>query len=153
MALITISADDVRVVKRSDMNQFTAPAGEAVNAGQYCRFNTSTGKFEYGKATSEAEIGNMSFIAEKTVAIGDALTGLGEGTILEVGNALSGLGYGALVYLGDTDGRLADAAGTVAFVAGVVVPGWAGTAKKLLKLTFKHDIAALEARVVALEGA
>jgi hypothetical protein len=70
-----------------------------------------------------------------------------------LGNALSSLNYGALVYVADTDGRRADAAGTVPFIGGVVVPGWAGTAKKLLRLMFKHDFAALEARVVALEGA
>lgn len=135
MALLTISADDVRVVKRSELTQLTAPAGEAINAGQYCRWNISTGKFEYGNASSSDEVGD-GFIAEKSVAIGDTLTAhKGPGVILDLGSALDGLNYGASVYLGDTDGRLADAAGTVSTVVGKVIPGWAGTAKKLLRLT------------------
>lgn len=135
MALLTISADDVRVVKRSELTQLTAPAGEAINAGQYCRWNTSTGKFEYGNGTTTGELGD-GFIAEKSVAIGDALTAhKGPGVILELGAALDGLAYGASVFVSDTDGRLADAAGTVSAVVGKVIPGWAGTAKKLLRLT------------------
>lgn len=135
MALLTITASDVRVVKRSELTQLTAPAGEAINAGQYCRWNTSTGKFEYGNATTTGEVGD-GFIAEKTVAIGDPLTAhKGPGVVIDLGSALDSLNYGASVYLGDTDGRLADAAGTVSTVVGKVIPGWAGTAKKLLRLT------------------
>lgn len=134
MALLTISADDVRVVKRSDLTQLTLPAGEAINAGQYCR-PSSAGKFEYGNGTTTGEVGD-GFIAEKSVAIGDPLTAhKGPGVVLDLGAALDGLSYGASVYLSDTDGRLADAAGTVSLVVGKVIPGWAGTAKKLLRLT------------------
>ena len=135
MALLTISADDVRVVKRSELTQLTAPAGEAINAGQYCRWNTSTGKFELGNGSSSGEVGD-GFIAEKTVAVGETLTAhKGPGVILDLGAALDGLNYAAPVYLSDTDGTLADSAGTVSTVVGKVVPGWAGTAKKLLRLT------------------
>lgn len=133
MATLTITPDNVRVVKGNDMSQFTAPVGEAINAGQYCRWNTSTGKFELGNATSAAEVGD-GFIAQKTVAIGDTLTGLKGPVVLDVGSALSSLNYGADVFLSDTDGTLADAAGTVSTKVGKVVPGWAGTAKKLLRL-------------------
>jgi hypothetical protein len=52
-----------------------------------------------------------------------------------VGDALSGIAYGVSVSLSDTDGTLADAAGTVSTVVGKVVPGWAGSAKKLLRLS------------------
>lgn len=133
MATLTISASNVRVVTRNNEHQHTAPAGEAFNAGQYIRWNTSTGKFELGNATSAAEVGD-GFIAERTAAVGDPATGLKGPVILEVGDALSSLNYGASVYLSDTDGTLADAAGTVSTVVGKVVPGWAGTAKKLLRL-------------------
>jgi len=149
MANLTIAAADVRE------HQHTAPAGEAITAGQYIRFST-TGKFELGKATTAGEVGD-GFIAEKSVAIGETVTGLKNPCLLDVGDALSGIAYGASVYLSDTDGTLADAAGTVPFIVGTVVSGWAGSAKKLLRLDFKYDaaavIAALDARVVALEGA
>ena len=151
MTTLVISAADVRAVRRGDEHQHTAPAGEAFSAGQYIRFS-SAGKFELGKATNNAEIGD-GFIAEKSVAIGEVATGLKNPCLLEVGDSLSGLAYGAPVYLSDTDGTLADAAGTVPFIVGTVVPGWAGSAKKVLRLEFKHDFAALVARVVALEGA
>ena len=134
MATLTISASNVRVVTRNSEHQHTAPAGEAFNAGQYIRWNTSTGKFELGNATSSGEVGD-GFIAERTAAVGDPATGLKGPVILDVGDALSSLNYGASVYLSDTDGTLADAAGTVSTVVGKVVPGWAGTAKKLLRLT------------------
>ncbi len=133
MTALTIAAADVRVVKRADEHQHTAPAGEAFNAGQYIRWNPSTGKFELGKATTTAEVGD-GHIAEKTAAIGDPVTGLKGPCLLDVGDALSGLNYGDSVYLSDTDGTLADAAGTVSTVVGKVVPGWAGSAKKLLRL-------------------
>lgn len=152
MANISITASDVRVVKRGDLNQHTAPAGEAITAGQYIRQDPSTGKFVLGNATTEAEIGD-GYIAENSAAIGDPVTGHKDPVYFDLGSALSGLNYGAKAFLSDTDGTLADAAGTIAFVAGKVVAGWAGSAKKLLRLELKHDFAALETRVVALEGA
>ena len=71
----------------------------------------------------------------KSVAIGEAVTGLKGPCVLDVGDALSGIAYGVSVFLSDTDGTLADAAGTVSTVVGKVVAGWAGSAKKLLRLT------------------
>ena len=133
MADLTITADNVRVVKRADEHQHTAPAVEAIVAGQYIRWSTA-GKFELGNATAAGEVGD-GFIAERDAAVGEPCTGLKGPTLLDVGDALSGLAYGASVYLSDTDGTLADAAGTVSTVVGKVVPGWAGSAKKLLRLT------------------
>lgn len=133
MANLTITADDVRVVRSADEHQHTAPAVEACTAGQYIRWSTA-GKFELGNATAAGEVGD-GFIALKDAAVGETVTGLKGPTLLDVGDALSGLAYGASVYLSDTDGTLADAAGTVSTVVGKVVPGWAGSAKKLLRLT------------------
>lgn len=152
MTNISITASNVRVVKRGDEHQHTAPAGEAIVAGQYIRQDPSTGKFVLGNATTEAEIGD-GYIAENSAAIGDTVTGHKEPVYLDFGSALSGLNYGAKVYLSDTDGTLADAAGTVAFVVGRVVAGWPGAAKKLLRIEMKNDFAALEARVGANEDA
>ncbi len=134
MTTLSITAANVRVARRADEHQHTAPAGEAFSAGQYIRWNTSTGKFELGNASSSGEVGD-GFIAENSAAVGDPATGLKGPVLLDVGDALSSLNYGASVYLSDTDGTLADAAGTVSTVVGKVVPGWAGTAKKLLRIT------------------
>lgn len=136
MTALTISVNDIRAVKRGDLNQLTLPAGEAIAAGQYIRPNTSTGKFELGKATTAAEVGD-GYIAERSAAIGETVTGLGRDCVIDVGSALSTLNYSAPAYLSDTDGTLADAAGTVPFIVGTVIPGWAGSAKKLLRLDFK----------------
>lgn len=134
MTAISITTSAVRVVKRADEHQHTAPAGEAFTAGQYVRQDPSTGKIVLGNATSAAEVGD-GFIAENSAAIGDPATCHKGPVILDVGDALSALNYGASVYLSDTDGTLADVAGTVSTVVGKVIAGWAGTAKKLLRLT------------------
>jgi hypothetical protein len=152
MTAISITASNVRVVKRSDQSQHTAPAGEAITAGQYIRQDPSTGKFVLGNATTKAEVGD-GFIAENSGAVGDAVTGHKNPVVIDVGDALSGLNYGAPAYLADTDGTLADAAGTEAFVVGKVVAGWAGSAKKLLRLEMQYDVAGLETRVDAAEVA
>jgi tetrahydromethanopterin S-methyltransferase subunit E len=57
-----------------------------------------------------------------------------EGYDLPVGEALDSLAYGAVVYLSNTDGTLADTAGTVSKKIGVVVPALAtvSTPDKLL---------------------
>ncbi len=133
MADLVIDNDDVRVVVRGNEHQHTAPAGEAIAAGQYIRWSTA-GKFELGNATAAGEVGD-GFIAEKDAAVGEPVTGVKGPTVLDVGDALSALAYGASVYLSDTDGTLATTAGTVSTVVGKVVPGWAGSAKKLLRLS------------------
>ena len=132
MADLTITADDVRLVRGGDEHQHTAPAGEAITAGQYIRWSTA-GKFELGNATAAGEVGD-GFIALKDAAVGEAVTGVKGPCLLEVGDALSAMAYGATVYLSDTDATLATTAGTVSTFVGTVVPGWAGSAKKLLRL-------------------
>ena len=133
MSNLLITADDVRVVRRADEHQHTAPAVEVIAAGQYIRWS-SAGKFELGNGSSAGEVGD-GYLAEKDAAVGEAVTGLKGPTLLDVGDALSGMAYGDSVFLSDTDGTLATTAGTVSTVVGKVVPGWAGSAKKLLRLT------------------
>lgn len=137
MANITITAADVRVVKRADEHQFTAPMLEACTAGQYIRLDPSTGKLALGNATTTAEIGD-GYIAEHSRAVGEANTALKGPCVLDVGSALSGLNFGDAVYLSITDGTLATAtpgAYGETKVVGYVVPGFGDTtAKKLLRL-------------------
>ena len=137
MGAITITAADVRVVKRADEHQLTAPMLEACTAGQYIRLDPSTGKFALGNATSAAEIGD-GYIAEHSRAIGEANTGLRGPCVLDLGSALDSLNFADTVYLSITDGQMFDstpgAYGTTK-VIGKVIPGFGNTtAKKLLRL-------------------
>ena len=137
MADLTITAADVRVVKRADEHQMSAPMLEACTAGQYIRTDPTTGKFRLGNATTLTEIGD-GFIAEHSRAIGEPNTGLKGPCVLDVGDALSGLDFGASVHLSITDGTLADAdsgAYGEALVVGTVIPAFGDTtAKKLMRL-------------------
>lgn len=145
MADLTITAGDVAPVK--SFVQFTGPAAETIAAGQYVRFDASTGKLTKGNASSSAEAADGG-IAINGGAAGTTLTAIHYG-IVDVGDALDALDYGATVFLSDTDGVLGDSAGTVSKEVGKVVPGWGHTtADKLLFVDLRH-----EASVSGLDGA
>lgn len=130
MANLSITASDVKVARIIEQLP-DGPADETVTAGQAVRYSTSTGKYTKANGTTAAE---ARIIGICTAVSGDGVTiSVMRRGFLEVGSALSGLNYDAAVYLSDTDGTLADAAGTVSTVVGRVVPGWAATtADKLL---------------------
>jgi hypothetical protein len=133
--LALVTANKIEVVK--SLEQLTLPAVEAITAGMVVRLDTSTGKFTKANATLAAEKRAYG-IATETVVAGQALTAIRKG-IMD-GYDLSGLAYDANVYMSDTDGMLADAAGTIEALAGRVIPGTAttlGTAyDKLLMVDF-----------------
>lgn len=120
IALVT--ADKIEVVE--SIIQMTLPAAEAITAGMAVRLDTTSGKFTKanGSAAGEARIWG---IATKTVASGMPVTAIRKGVM--DGWDLSGLNYDAAVYLSDTDGRLADANGTVNVAVGRVIPGTSTT--------------------------
>lgn len=131
MTNLTITAGDVGPVQV--VQQFTGPAVETIVAGQWVRFDSSTGKVALGNGTTAAEAidGGVALLGG---AAGTPITFVQQG-ILDVGDALDSLNFGVAVYLSDTDGTLADSAGTVSKVVGMVVPGWGHTtADKLLWL-------------------
>jgi hypothetical protein len=142
MALIALStkatADRaISIVRKPAHNdQASGIAGEAIVAGAPVRLDTTTGRFMNALGTT-APNARVIFIATRTVATGEAMTGV-RGCTLE-GYVLDTLAYDAPVYLSDTSGRLGDAAGTVSVVIGRVVPGFATTlgtaADKLLDVT------------------
>lgn len=128
MTNLSITAADVVAVKI--FKQFTGPSKEAFTRGQYVRL-ASDGFLELGNASSAGEVG-YGGIALTDGPVGAAATILLDG-LLDVGNALGGLAFAAAVYLSDTDGTLADSAGTVSTVVGKVVSAFgATTADKLL---------------------
>ena len=98
------------------------------------RYNTTTGKIEPGNATTAAEARVKGMALNTATQAGDTVTAIQKG-VVNVGDALDSLTYDDIVYLSDTDGTLADAAGTVSLVFGKVVPAWgATTADKLLDI-------------------
>jgi len=134
-ANLSITAADVKLVQAgSGEHQHTAPAIETIAAGQYIRYDGTTGKFALGNATNAGEVGEGYFALNSAIA-GEKVTGLKAPCVVDVGSALSALSFGDKVYVSDTDGTFADTAGTVSTVAGFVFPGWASTtARKLLAL-------------------
>lgn len=114
------TADKVDVVQ--SWEQLTLVAAEAIEAGALIRCNGTTGKFQNGNGSDMTE-GKFYGIATKSVAAGEAVTGIRRG-ILD-GWDLSGLNYWATVYASDTDGAISGTAGTKAVTVGYVAPGTA----------------------------
>lgn len=137
MADITITEVAPVVVNE---RQFTGPAGEAIAAGQYVRLDPTTGKIVKGNATTAAEARSGGIALTGAVA-GQTVTVAAQGAVLDVGDVLGDLDYDADVYLSDTDGKLADATGTVTKVVGRVIPAWGHTtADKLLEIRMTEAI-------------
>lgn len=115
-----------RVEVVESIEQMTLPAAEAITPGAPVRLDTSTGKFTNanGTTTGEARVYGIA-TGGAAIAAGEPVTAIRQGVM--DGFALSGLNYDAAVYLSDTDGRLADAAGTVSTVVGRVIPGTSTT--------------------------
>lgn len=121
MANIAVAtADKIEVVE--SIIQMTLVAAEAISAGAGVRIDTN-GKFTNGNGTTTTE-NDLYGIATKTVAAGEALTAIRKGVL--DGFTFS-QAYWAVIYVSDTDGRLADAAGTASKTVGRVIPATATT--------------------------
>lgn len=129
MANLTVTPANVKVAVYFEQMP-DGPVDEAVNAGQPVRYNTTTGRYTLANGSSAAEA--------RVIGVAVTTAGAPGLTISVVRKALVELGgisqaYDAAIYLSDTDGTLADSAGTVSTVVGRVVPAWgATTADKLL---------------------
>lgn len=120
--LALVTAGDAHVVE--SFEQITLPLGESINIGQIVRIDGTTGKLMKGNGTTSTEAGVYGVLASKDRA-GAVGTAIKHGVI--DGFALSALAYWAAVYASDTDGTLADAAGTVSKIVGRVIPATATT--------------------------
>ena len=114
------TADKVEVVE--SFIQATLPAAEAITAGAGVRIDTA-GKFTNGNGTSATE-NDLYGIAVKTVAAGETVTAIRKGVL---DGFVFSQAYNAKIYASDTDGRLADAAGTAEKIVGRVIPAWGQT--------------------------
>lgn len=118
MANISVlTAGKIEIVE--SLQQMTLPAAEAIVGGAPVRLDTTTGKWTNGNGTTAPEA-RIWGIATKSVAASEPLTAVRRGVL--DGFDLSGLNYDAALYASDTDGRIADAAGTVSTVIGRVIP-------------------------------
>ena len=131
MTNLVITPADVVPMDWGVYEKFTGPAVEAINAGQIVRLVTTTGQIALGNGTTAAEARILG-VSISTVVAGQTATAVKRG-IVNLGHALSAVAWDAPIYASDTDGTLADSAGTVSKIVGRVVPGWgATTADKLL---------------------
>lgn len=132
MADLTISTiRPIEVWEKAD-----GPTDETLAAGAAVRRDTTSAKFTKGNATAAGEAAIYGISLTKAHYAGQAITAVRRG-LVDVGNALDALAFGASVYLSNTDGALADAAGTVSVVVGTVVPMWSpssGTPDKVLRV-------------------
>lgn len=132
MANLTVVAAKVAPVQI--LEKFTGPAAEAITKGQYVRYNVTNGKIELGNGTLAAEARAGGIAIEGASVAGVTVTAVRKG-LIDVGDALDALTYDDDVFLSNTDGVLADVAGTVSTIIGTVVPAWgATTADKLLRV-------------------
>lgn len=120
--LALVTANRVRVVE--SLEQMTLPTAEAITAGNAVRIDTTTGKFTKANGTSTPE-SRIYGIATETKAAGLAVTAIRRGVF--DGFDLDDQDYDEAIYLGNTDGMLADAAGTVSVVVGRVIPAFGQT--------------------------
>jgi len=127
MANLAFSTGDVAPV--TIIESFTGPVNEAIDPGEVVRFDTTSGYVTLANATEAAEHGYLRGVAIGT-ANGSAvtITAVKRG-VLNMGTGLGDLTYDDIVYLSNTDGALADAAGSVDIQVGYVIPGFGmGTA-------------------------
>jgi hypothetical protein len=124
MTNLTITASAVALVK--EYETVTLPVGEAVTAGQIVRLDTSTGKLTKGNGTAAGEARIIGVAVQSSKYVNDPITVVKRG-LLDLGAALDGVTLDAVIYASDTDGTLADSAGTVSTKIGRVVPNFAHT--------------------------
>lgn len=135
MANIALAANSTAEIVES-IQQRTAPCLEDIPPRSPVRFDATTGKFTLANGTTAAEAvvyGISSNVI--TVKAGGTITAVKRGMMDGFDFTQS---YGAAIYLSDTDGRLADAAGTVSVKVGTIVSAWANptntAADKLLSI-------------------
>jgi hypothetical protein len=129
MANLTITS--VHIVRMYEMVP-DGPVNEVVAVGAPVRVDATTGKYTNGNGSTTTENQVKGIACTPGDYANATITPMKRG-ILDIGNALSGVNYGAPIYLSDTDGTLADSAGTVSTIVGYCIAAWGNTtADKLL---------------------
>lgn len=136
MAAVSLVTAGVLNIVASD-RQHTAPFAESCNVGQCVRFDATTGKWTKANATDATENRIYGILVSKDEA-GAAGTAVQQGVI--DGFDLTTLNFGAPLFLSDTDGTVADVAGTTTVVIGRVMPGFSTTLGTVADKLFQIDI-------------
>jgi hypothetical protein len=123
----TVAAAEVAPVQV--IEQFTAPAGEAITAGQAVHVDATTGKLVKAMGdAADSHAGNRGIAITGANQANIAITAVSKG-IIDMGTALSLINYGQAMFLSNTSGVLGTAAGSVSVPVGHVVSNFAaGTA-------------------------
>lgn len=120
--MTTIVVDSAKVRAVEIQEQVTGPAEEAINPGVAFRYNSTTGMFTKSNGTTASEARVKAISVQTANIAGITITGISQG-LLDFGpDAFAAMDYGDPVYLGDTDGSLDTAAGTVKVCIGHVAP-------------------------------
>lgn len=124
------------LVRFTNKDLYTAPANLEIEEGQ-CIVLNSSGEWIHADASAAGTVTNV-YMALAHVNAGESLTGVkGAGVIVDVGDVISALAINAPVYVSDTNtsGLLSDTPGTVSYIVGRVIAGFANpTFDRLLRL-------------------
>jgi hypothetical protein len=133
---LTITAANVGFMDADDLlEKVTAPAGEAIDAGEVVRMNTTTGHLVLADDGDAAGRRNPMVAVRSANTANITITAIRKG-LVDLGKAaLSGFTYDQDVYLSDTTGKMSDTAGTGTTVLGHTVPAFGVTGvDKLLRV-------------------
>jgi len=130
---LSITATDVAPVLV--IEQTTAPAHEAIDAGEMVYLVAATGKLGLADQDESAPLNHPVGVAITTANAANITVTVVRKGILDLGDALASLNFDDIVYLSGTAGAMADGDPGNTIVVGRVVPGWGyTTADKLLRV-------------------
>lgn len=127
MADITITPADVKLVK--SFEQYTAPAGEVIDAGELVYIDPTTGHLLLADASAAGTARAWGMALTNAAVIGQTTTVVRKG-IIDVGNGLGGLTYDHDLWVSITAGKVCDTAPVapdIIKVVGQVLPAYGFT--------------------------
>jgi hypothetical protein len=136
MTVLTVTASKVGYMDSDGLlEKISAPAGEAIDAGEVVRFSTTTGELVLAD-DGDAAGSKGPMVAVRSANVANlTITAIRKGLIDLGPGALSGLTYDQDVYLSDTTGKMSDTTGTTGTTIGEVVPAHGVTGvDKLLRV-------------------
>lgn len=141
-----LSISVCRLVRATESEILTRPAGEAATPGTYMRQNATTGYLEKGNASTPTELGRRwGLLIDDDAVVNMPATIALPGAIVDLGGALDALAPDAPVFADTTDGTLADAAGTETRQIGIVIASYASTTMQRLLQLVDYGITTPEA--------
>lgn len=106
MASLTQDRTKCSVIIPNPFTQWTARAGGAITIGQPIYIVAATGQWALADGSALATAPTETYIASATVKAGDALTGWGNNTSINLGADLDAADFGDPIYVSNTAGEL-----------------------------------------------